>query len=89
MFQFGDCYISKQSFDMIPCITNNSYIFHYQSKVSRSKSNAQKKENNTGQEIGSPYGVHHPFHVGIDKQTGEINGLPPAWIELLGSSDIT
>ncbi|XP_060563077.1 serine/threonine-protein kinase PAK 2-like [Ruditapes philippinarum] len=59
------------------------------SKMAKSKSKAQKKEDNTGQSIGCPFEVHHNFHVGFDHLTGDLNGLPPAWKALLGSSDIT
>ncbi|XP_045167166.2 uncharacterized protein LOC123530454 [Mercenaria mercenaria] len=60
----------------------------------KGKSKLGKKSGSNGEEdevksIGAPYQVHHNFHVGFDKVTGEFNGLPPAWQMMLGSSDIS
>ena len=39
--------------------------------------------------ISAPYMVKHHFHVGFNKNTGNFDGLPPAWELLLKGSTIT
>lgn len=39
--------------------------------------------------ISAPYMVKHHFHVGFNKDTGNFDGLPPAWELLLKGSQIT
>ena len=39
--------------------------------------------------IGPPTAVTHNFHVGFNQVTGDFEGLPPAWVALLQSSNIS
>jgi len=40
-------------------------------------------------EISGPLNVKHEWHVGFDSDTGEFNGLPPAWSSWLQVSNIS
>ena len=39
-------------------------------------------------DIGAPTNVKHNWHVGFNVKTGQFEGLPPAWVAWLGSSNI-
>src|SRR3989338_8960269 len=39
--------------------------------------------------IGAPTGFSHDCHVGFNHKTGKFEGLPPAWVVMLGSSGLT
>jgi len=39
-------------------------------------------------DIGQPYLVKHNIHVGYNSETGRIEGLPKAWLDLLSQSNI-
>lgn len=40
-------------------------------------------------DIGQPFEVKHHIHCNVNQQTGQIEGLPPAWVKLLEASNIT
>lgn len=42
-----------------------------------------------GSDIGQPFEVKHHIHCNYDRSTGKIVGLPPAWIKLLETSNIS
>ncbi|UYV62864.1 Pak3, partial [Cordylochernes scorpioides] len=39
--------------------------------------------------IGIPFSVKHHIHVGLNKDTGKIEGLPEPWMKLLQQSNIS
>ncbi|XP_053214788.1 serine/threonine-protein kinase PAK 2-like [Panonychus citri] len=40
-------------------------------------------------DIGQPFEVKHHIHCNVNQQTGQIEGLPLAWVKLLEASNIT
>lgn len=53
----------------------------------RSSKKTSKKDQGAS-EIGIPYSVQHRIHVGFNKTTGEIEGLPEPWLRLLQHANI-
>ena len=60
-------------------------------KSNKPKGGSTSSDKSGGDEmtISAPYMVKHHFHVGFNKDTGNFDGLPPAWELLLKGSQIT
>lgn len=58
--------------------------------LNKFKSSKKKtiSSNPTASDIGQPYLVKHNIHVGYNNETGRIEGLPKAWLDLLSQSNI-
>lgn len=52
-------------------------------------SGSSSSDNAPAMNIGPPTAVKHNFHVGFNQDTGDFEGLPPAWTALLQSSNIS
>lgn len=52
-------------------------------------SGSSSSDNAPAMNIGPPTAVKHNFHVGFNQETGDFEGLPPAWTALLQSSNIS
>jgi len=63
------------------------------SKVGNNSANGtsdqREKKSRNGKRIGRPHNVEHRIHASFNPTTGEIDGLPPEWRELIASSNIT
>ncbi|XP_054153126.1 serine/threonine-protein kinase Pak-like [Oppia nitens] len=48
-----------------------------------------KESAKRGSDIGNPYSFQHKIHVGFNAETGQMEGLPPEWLELLREANIS
>lgn len=58
-------------------------------KSNKGKGSTSSEKEGGEMSISAPYMVKHHFHVGWNKDTGNFDGLPPAWELLLKGSTIT
>ncbi|XP_052677953.1 serine/threonine-protein kinase PAK 1-like isoform X2 [Crassostrea angulata] len=68
-----------------------SFVLSMPFKIGGKKrpSGSSSSDNAPAMNIGPPTAVKHNFHVGFNQETGDFEGLPPAWTALLQSSNIS